>query len=287
MDISEEPELPLEPTPAINWQAVRRRAYLLVTAPKIPAWLVIALLGLKEIPDWKSRYDFWVGAAKSLGGIPGMIASVIGSGYFAPIAGITAAAYIILVGEPKKTIQRHYWWPYIGWSVFGTLVTVMVITGIVGYVEIYIKEEVGKRDDAIQKQSAVRPVFWHLTDFEKATLGFAFDQVPEDKRFDIQVRCLPDAGSRTFVEDFAKVAQDHKWKITANCLFSNVRPDLVGLYLGVAQKNGGKKIEDLPEHARTLAKIFEDAKIAAQWGLDKDDSLGDEVALIVGNPPSQ
>jgi hypothetical protein len=226
MDSDEEPELPLEPVPAINWRAVRQRAYLLVTAPKIPAWLVIILLVLKEVPDWKSRYDFWLAAAASLGGIPGMIASVIGSGYFAPIAAITAAAYIILIGEPKKGVQRHHWWPYIGWSVFGALVTVMVVTGIVGYVEIYIKDEVGKRDEAIQKQSAVRPVFWHLTDFEKTTLAFALDQIPEDKRFEIKVKCLPDAGSRTFVEDFAKVAIDHKWKISANCFFSDIRPDL-------------------------------------------------------------
>jgi hypothetical protein len=42
-----------------------------------------------------------------------MIASSIDSTYFAPIAAAMAAAYIILVGEPKKA-QRHYWWPYIG-----------------------------------------------------------------------------------------------------------------------------------------------------------------------------
>jgi hypothetical protein len=58
MEDSDEPELPLEPAPAINWRALRKRAYLLVTAPKIPAWLVIILLVIKEIPDWKSRYDF-------------------------------------------------------------------------------------------------------------------------------------------------------------------------------------------------------------------------------------
>jgi hypothetical protein len=287
MNSAEEPELPLEPVPAINWRALRRRSYLLVTAPKIPAWLVIIILLLKEIPDWKSRYDFWVTAAKSLGGIPGMIAWVIGSGYFAPIAAIMAAGYIILVGEPKKSVQRHYWWPYIGWSVFGTLITIMVVTGIVGYVEIYIKEEVGKRDGAIQKQSAVRPVFWHLTDFEQTTLGFALDRIPEDKRFTIQVRCLPDAGSRTFVEDFAKVVIEHKWTISANCLFSNVRPDLVGLYIGIAKKYAGKNIEDLPEHPRLLAKLLEEAKIQGQWGLDKDDSLGEDAAIVVGNPPSQ
>jgi hypothetical protein len=285
MDGNEEPELPLEPAPAINWRALRRRAYLLVTAPKIPAWLVIVLLILKEVPDWKSRYDFWIAAAKSLGGIPGMIASVIGSGYFTPLAAIAAAAYIVLIGEPKKGVQRHHWWPYIGWSVFGTLVTVMVVTGIIGYVEIYIKEEVGKRDEIIQKQSVARPVFWHLTDFEKTSLGFALDQVPDEKRFQIQIRCLPDAGSRTFVEDFAKVLIDHKWKISANCLFSDVRPDLVGMYLGVAKKYSNKDIQDLPEHARVLAKIFDVAKLNVQWGLDKDDSLGDEAVIIVGNPP--
>jgi hypothetical protein len=285
MDSESEPELPLEPTPAINWPAIRKRAYVLVTAPKLPAWAVIALLVLQQIPDWKSRYDFWLAAAKSLGGAPAMIASTIGSPYFGLIAGVTAAAYIVLVGEPKKSTQRHHWWPYIGWSIFGILLTVVVVTGIVGYVEIYIKQEVGVRDEAIQKQSAVRPVFWHLTDFEKIALGSALDAVPEDKRWQIQIRCLPDAGSRTYVEDLAKVLIDHKWKIAANCLFSNVRPDLVGLYIVAAKKFGGKNFQDLPGHIQTMAKIFNDAKIPGEWSTDFDDSLGDDPALVVGNAP--
>jgi hypothetical protein len=70
MDTESEPELPLEPTPAINWAAVRKRAYVLITAPKIPAWAVIILLIVREIPDWKSRFDFWLAAARSLGGFP-------------------------------------------------------------------------------------------------------------------------------------------------------------------------------------------------------------------------
>lgn len=285
MDQEEEPELPLEPTPPINWAALRKRPYVLVTAPKIPAWATIALLFVKEIPDWKSRFDFWLTAAKALGGAPGMIASIVMSSYFAPIAGVVAAAYIVLIGEPKKGTQRHHWWPYFGWIVFGFLLSSMVVTGIIGYVEIYVKEEVGKRDEVIQKQAVVRPVFWHLTDFEKTSLAFALDQTPEDNRFQVQVRCLPDAGSRTLVEDLGQVFLDHNWKITANCFFSDVRPDLIGIYLGLAKKHANKKLGELPEHAQTLAKIFQDAHINAQWALDKDDSLGDEVVIIVGNAP--
>jgi hypothetical protein len=97
----EEPELPLEPTPAINWSALRKRAYLLVTAPKLPAWAVILLLVVKEVPGWRSRFEFWLAAAKSLGGLPGIIASIVASNYFAPIAGVMAAAYIVLIGEEE------------------------------------------------------------------------------------------------------------------------------------------------------------------------------------------
>jgi hypothetical protein len=287
MDSKEEPELPLEPAPAINWPGVRKRAYLLLTKPKIPAWAVIVILLLKEIPGWKSRFEFWVEAVKSLGGVPSLIASVIASNYFAPIAGIIAAAYIVLVGEPKKGVQRHYWWPYVGWSVFGILFTAIVVTGIVGYVEIYIKEEVGKRDTAIQQQAAVRPLFWHLTDFERAVLGFELAQLPEEKRFEIKIRCLPDASSRTFVEDIGTVIQDKNWKVSANCLFSNIRADFVGLSIGVAKKHAGKKFEDLPEHMQTMAKILNAAKLSAPWSLDPDDSMGDEPSLIVGNPPAK
>jgi hypothetical protein len=103
----------------------------------------------------------------------------------------------------------------------------------------------------------------------------------------VQVKCLPDAGSRTFVEDFAKVFLDHNWKITANCFFSDIRPDLVGIYLGVAKKFSDTGANPLPEHTLTLAKIFADAHLNAQWALDKDDSLGDEPIIAIGNAPSQ
>jgi hypothetical protein len=175
---------------------------------------------------------------------------------------------------------------HVGWSAFGLLLTSIIVTGIIGYVEIYIKEEVSSRDQAIQKQYSVHPIFWHMTDFQKTNLGVALDQVPEDKRFQIQIRCLPDSGSRTFAEDFAKVVTDHNWKIVGNCLFNDIRPDLVGLYLGIAKKYAGKELSDMPEHIQALAKLLEEAKINGQWGLDKDDGLADEGVIIIGNPPS-
>jgi hypothetical protein len=285
MEGNEEPELPLEPTPAINWRALRKRAYVLVTKPKLPAWAVILLLVVKEIPGWRSRYEFWLAAAKSLGGVPGMIASSIDSTYFAPIAATMAAAYIILIGEPKKA-QRHHWWPYIGWTAFGLFAASVVVTGIVGYVEIYIKEEVGKRDIALQNKAAVHPVLWHMTDEQRTKLGAALDEVPKDKRFSLQIRCMPDSGSRTFAEDFAKIISDHEWKFSGNCLFSDIRPDLIGVVLGIAKKHAGKQMADLPEHIQMAAKLLGAANINGEWGLDKDDSLAEEPVFIFGNPPS-
>jgi hypothetical protein len=286
MDNSGEPELPLEPTPAINWVAIRKRACVLVTAPKIPAWAAIALLVIREIPDWKSRYDFWLAAAKSLGGLPAMIAALISSPFFGPTVGLFAAAYIVLIGEPKNNTQRHHWWPYLGWTVFGLLATAIIVTGITGYVEIYIKEEVGKRDVALQNQASVHPILWHMTDEQRTKLGAALDEIPKDKRFPILIRCMSDSGSRTFAEYFAKIVSDHDWKFSGNCLFSDVRPDLIGVVLGVAKKHAGKPFADLPEHIQMAGKLLQDANINGQWGLDRDDNLADEPAFIFGNPPS-
>jgi hypothetical protein len=123
-------------------------------------------------------------------------------------------------------------------------------------------------------------------DFEKISLGSALDQVPEADRFPILIQCLPDAGSRTFVEDIGKVLVDHKWpQPTANCMFSQVRPDLTGLYIGVSPLLKGKKFEEMPKKIQTLAKILNDGHVNWQWALGTEQTKEDDFSLVVGNAP--
>ena len=255
------------------------------TRAKVPAWAVILWEAFQIIPDWKSRVDFWLAIAKGTGGFWGGVATVISVPYFN--LGLTAAALLWLgfAGEPKKFVQRHPWLPYLGWAVFGIVLAAIGSSLITGYFELRVKEEVARRDAAIQHDAAVRPVFWHLTDLEKTNLAHELGKIPEAERFPVTVKCLPDAGSRAFVEELAKVFIDEKWKITANCFFSNIRPDLTGLYIGVPKEQVGKKNEELPKNLATLLRIFSAAQLRGN-GIATDDTLkGDQFAIIVGNAP--
>jgi hypothetical protein len=241
------------------------------------------LLAVREIPDWKARYEFWAEAARSIGGLPAMLAESVGSTWLSPSAAAFAVAWLIFVGEPKRGLRSH-WLPYLGWLIVAAFTAAIIGTAMIGAVEIYVKKEVSARDVAIQKQSAVRPVVWHLTDFQRTALTEELRRVPEDQRFQINVQCLPDAGSRTFVEDIGKVFLDQQWKINASCMFSNIRPDLTGLKLAVSEKYKGKAMPELPKNVRTLAEILIRANIEGEFAINPD-LKEDDFALAIGNAP--
>lgn len=257
----------------------------LLTQPiKLPGWAAILFAVFVFFPDWHARLDFWLHVAASAGGKMGLLASAIASPYFSPALAAVGVLWILFVGEPKG-VQRRHWLRYVGWSVLVVCVTTVVVTAGYGAIEFYIQREISVRDNTLQRTAAIRPVFWHMADAEKTALAFELDQIPEADRFEIKVKCLPDAGSRTFVEDVGKVFIDHKWKITANCLFSNVRPDLAGLYVGIPKELVGKKNEELPKNLRVLLGMLNRAKVTGQ-GLAIDDTLtGEDFSLLVGNAP--
>ena len=126
-----------------------------------------------------------------------------------------------------------------------------------------------------------------------AVLFVAVQSIPDWKsRFDFWVDVakqtggyLPDASSRTYVEELAKVFLDSKWKITANCFFSDVRPDLTGFYVGISPALKGKNLDDFPQNIRTIVKVINDAKINAQWAFDKGETKEDVFSIVVGNAP--
>jgi hypothetical protein len=249
---------------------------------KLPGWAAILFAIITGIPDWKSRLDFWLGAVVAAGGYLGMVAAAIASPYFSPGLALAGLAYLLFVGEPKKGVQRHPWWPYVGWSIVSICFAATALTAIIGGVQISIKQQVGQQIQEFQKQAFEAPMFWHLTEWEKYSLGYALDKIKDVDRFKINIRCLPDANPRTFVEDIAKVFLDHKWNVEANCFFSNVRPDLVGLFIGVSKETNGK-IDQAPANARTLARLLDEAGIS--YGVALGENKKDEFSLVVGNAP--
>lgn len=131
----------------------------------------------------------------------------------------------------------------------------------------------------------MRPVYWRLTDAEKTRLGFELEKIPESDRFEVKIMCLPDAGSRTFVTDIAKVITDHHWKISVNCLFNRVRPDLTGFWFSVSKVHAGKNINDLPKDMRTFLGILNAASIQGQGIAYEENLKDDEFYLVAGNAP--
>ena len=125
---------------------------------KWPGWGLLVLLVLRDVPDWKSRLDFWLDAARTAGGYASMTAIVIGSPYFSVALAIAGIAWLVLVGEPRKGVQRHHWLPYLEWIVFAICFTAIVLTAGWGAIQVYARNAVASAHstevDALQKQLA-------------------------------------------------------------------------------------------------------------------------------------
>jgi hypothetical protein len=74
-------EAPVE-GPVVNWGLFKTRVRGAFTKEKSPAWLLLILMLLKEIPEWKSRYDFWLEAASKVSDPAGKIGNIIKSPFF-------------------------------------------------------------------------------------------------------------------------------------------------------------------------------------------------------------
>ena len=46
---------------------------------------------------------------------------------------VSGIAYLIFVGQPEKGVQRHPFWPYLTWSIFGLCFAATIVVASVGY----------------------------------------------------------------------------------------------------------------------------------------------------------
>jgi len=271
---------PVEPGERLS---LRDRLKGLRSRVKWPGWSFIILGIITWVPDWKSRLDFWIDIAHSSGsGMIAMGAAIISSPYFSPALVAIGLLYLGLVGEPERGIQRHPRWSYIGWVAFGFCATAIFVTTIVGYVQLSIQRQVGFQIDILQKQLLGKPVFWHLSEYNKTLLGMELDKIPEKDRFPLPFKCVEaSAGSQTYLSDIIGVFVAHNWKFNGNCLFANVRPDLLGVYISVSKDINAEA--DLPKNAKTLVSILNSAQIKFKWA--KDPMPKEQFFLVVGYGP--
>lgn len=250
------------------------------TRVKLPAWLVLLLLAIREIPDWKSRIDFWIEVAHQMGGVMGGIAGAMASPLFTPILASLAVLYLIFVGEPKKGMQRHPWWPLIGWIVFAVCFATIAIPADYGALQIVLNAQVNSRISDFQKKAA--PTFWRLTDGQKQLLAAGLSSVPEKDRFQIPIMVLIGSNqSQAYGNDLIGVFVHNNWKASGS-MDASLRPDLLGLWVAISPEV--KSEADASPKTKKLMEILTAAqiqfKIAAKDGAPKD-----YVGLAVGAGP--
>jgi hypothetical protein len=118
-------------------------AVLLGTVP-LPGWGLLLLAIVMGIPDWKSRYDFWLSVAESSAPWFGPIIPVLRYPYFPAALAIAGIVYLILVGYPGPSVVRHRVVPLVAWVLLTLSATIVAGTAIAGYFEFRVREEADK-----------------------------------------------------------------------------------------------------------------------------------------------
>jgi len=208
------------------------------TFRKLPGWAEIAVGVAARISSHEERIRNAFEVMRDMGGDPEMIASVVTSPWFSAGLILSGVSYLVFVGEPQKGAQRQPWWPILGWSVVSiSVVTLLSVIGY-GYFQYRVIEAAGKTINVIQQQALGGQLFWHMTELEKLNLGTALTEVPEASRFEIKLKCVPtSSSSQTYAIDLLETFKKHDWKATADCMFNNVKRDLMGMYISVCGFN--------------------------------------------------
>lgn len=124
---------------AIEWS--KKGIKRLFIRPRLPAWAVILFFIVEQVPDWKSRYDFWLEVAKQSGGTISFIANILLSRSFDTVALICAVVWLFAVGEPKKSL-RHHSWQYVGIAAGVIVFAIIVWVAAEGYIATSIRDQV-------------------------------------------------------------------------------------------------------------------------------------------------
>ena len=128
---------------------------LLGTVP-LPGWGLLLLAIVMGVPDWKSRYDFWLGVAESSAPWFGPIIPVLRYPYFPAVLAVVGIIYLALVGYPGPSIIRHRIVPLVAWVLLAFSATAVAGTAVAGYFEFRVREEADKLALGIPRSSSPR-----------------------------------------------------------------------------------------------------------------------------------
>ena len=104
------PPPPPPPRPPL-WEKVSWYA----STAKLPGWALVALAVLNLIPDYKSRFEFWITLRPEAGWLAGILGSILGSAALTGALAVMGLLYILFVGKPEKYEVRFPILPVVGW----------------------------------------------------------------------------------------------------------------------------------------------------------------------------
>jgi hypothetical protein len=90
------------------------------------------------------RLDVLWRVAESLGATTALVTSVILWPWTGIILIVSGVLYVVFVGEPTIGVQRHHWWPYVGWAIVAFVFVSMALPALYGALELYIRSEIAK-----------------------------------------------------------------------------------------------------------------------------------------------
>jgi hypothetical protein len=177
------------------------------TKPKVPGWVAVALLVFNNIPDFKSRIDFWLDIAQAGDGYITPVASAVSSPYFNFAILAFGLLWLGLVGEPKKGVQRHPAWPIFGWSVIAITGCAMFLAIGSGYFEVRVREVAAGRwgDDrhlTFDQYTMINKVFKSIASDFRAPIWVSAASDPESTGYAIEImKALAAAGVKVSTAD--------------------------------------------------------------------------------------
>ncbi len=82
----------------------------------VPGWVLFLLAVVIGVPDWKSRYDFWLSIAAASGQMS-IIANVLLWPYFSPSLGVLGILYVLTATSVERAGHQYAALPIIAWVV--------------------------------------------------------------------------------------------------------------------------------------------------------------------------
>jgi hypothetical protein len=135
---------------------------------KWPGLVAILYGAFTQIPDFQSRVQFWLEAAKMVGSKIGVVATILASPLFGIGLIVAGFVYLAFVGE-RQVVARHPIWPILGWTVVAASILSIATLVLIGYVVTQVRPP--ERQLTLEQQRILHaelqkvhdPIFVHVT----------------------------------------------------------------------------------------------------------------------------